>query len=190
LARSRLGAAAEIPIADADLAVIAAMLPSTQPRGLHKQLPGLTGGEGTPDASFGGYELVNGSLRPGDAKEHQWWASARTIRAGVPDGLRRRSQKSLGPKRGANDGTWSTAAGNEPIEALADASYSGEPDFARIENAVKAEFEPGFSTLRRATGHPAAPVMAESTVTIFKARLAAVRRSQVRTRSCGQPAMS
>jgi len=68
------------------------------------------------------------------------------------------------------------AARHALIEALADANYSGVPDFVRIENAVKAVFEPGFSTLRRAAGHPAAPVMAESIITIFKARLAAVTR--------------
>jgi hypothetical protein len=66
------------------------------------------------------------------------------------------------------------AARHELIEALASASYSGVPDFARIDNAVKAVFEPGFSTLRKAAGHPAAPVMTESIICIFKARLTAV----------------
>jgi ribosomal protection tetracycline resistance protein len=61
-ALTRLGAAAEVPIADSELAVITATVPSAQVRGLQEQLPGLTGGEGVLDASFGGYEPVHGSL--------------------------------------------------------------------------------------------------------------------------------
>ncbi len=61
-ALTQLGAAAEVPIADAELAVVTATLPSAQVRGLQEQLPGLTGGEGVLDASFGGYEPVHGSF--------------------------------------------------------------------------------------------------------------------------------
>ena len=61
-ALTQLGAAAEVPTADTELAVITATLPSAQVRGLQEQLPGLTGGEGVLDASFGGYEPVHGSF--------------------------------------------------------------------------------------------------------------------------------
>ena len=61
-ALARLGAATEMPQLDAELSVVTAMLPSAQVRGLQEQLPGLTGGEGVLDASFGGYEPVHGSF--------------------------------------------------------------------------------------------------------------------------------
>jgi ribosomal protection tetracycline resistance protein len=61
-ALARLGAAAEVPVVDAELAVITATLPSEQVRGLQVQLPGLTGGEGVLDAGFAGYEPVPGSF--------------------------------------------------------------------------------------------------------------------------------
>ena len=63
-ALTRLGAAAEVPMRDGELSVITATLPSAQVRSLQEQLPGLTGGEGVLDASFGGYEPVHGSLPP------------------------------------------------------------------------------------------------------------------------------
>ena len=61
-ALARLGAAAGMPLLDAELSVVAAMLPSAQVRSLQEQLPGLTGGEGVLDVSFGGYEPVHGSF--------------------------------------------------------------------------------------------------------------------------------
>ena len=57
---ARLGAGTEMPQLDAELAVVTVMLPSAQVRALQEQLPGLTGGEGVLDASFGGYEPVHG----------------------------------------------------------------------------------------------------------------------------------
>jgi ribosomal protection tetracycline resistance protein len=60
-ALARLGASTEAPLLDAELSVVAAMLPSAQVRGLQEQLPGLTGGEGVLDTSFGGYEPIRGS---------------------------------------------------------------------------------------------------------------------------------
>ena len=61
-ALARLGAATEMPLLDAELSVITATLPSAQVRSLQEQLPGLTGGEGVLDASFGGYEPMHGSF--------------------------------------------------------------------------------------------------------------------------------
>jgi ribosomal protection tetracycline resistance protein len=61
-ALARLGAATEMPLLDAEQSVVTAMLPSAQVRSLQEQLPGLTGGEGVLDASFGGYEPVHGSF--------------------------------------------------------------------------------------------------------------------------------
>ena len=61
-ALGRLGAATQAPRLDAELSVVTALLPSAQVRSLQEQLPGLTGGEGVLDTSFGGYEPVHGSL--------------------------------------------------------------------------------------------------------------------------------
>jgi ribosomal protection tetracycline resistance protein len=61
-ALTALGAAAAMPLLDAGLSVITALLPSAQVRSLQEQLPGLTGGEGVLDVSFGGYEPVHGSF--------------------------------------------------------------------------------------------------------------------------------
>jgi len=60
-ALARLGAATETPLLEAGRSVVTAMLPSAQVRSLQEQLPGLTGGEGVLDASFGGYEPVHGA---------------------------------------------------------------------------------------------------------------------------------
>jgi len=61
-ALARLGAATKMPQLDAEQAVVTALLPSAQVRGLQEQLPGLTGGEGVADVSFGGYQPVRGSF--------------------------------------------------------------------------------------------------------------------------------
>jgi ribosomal protection tetracycline resistance protein len=59
---ARLGAATGTPRTGAEVCVVTAMLPSAQVRGLQEQLPGLTGGEGVLDTSFGGYDPVRGSF--------------------------------------------------------------------------------------------------------------------------------
>ena len=61
-ALARLGAATQMPQLDAEQAVVTALLPSAQVRSLQEQLPGLTGGEGAADVSFGGYQPVRGSF--------------------------------------------------------------------------------------------------------------------------------
>jgi ribosomal protection tetracycline resistance protein len=61
-ALARLGAATPTPMLDGEVSVVTAMLPSAQVRSLQEQLPGLTGGEGVLDSSFGGYEPVHGRM--------------------------------------------------------------------------------------------------------------------------------
>jgi ribosomal protection tetracycline resistance protein len=61
-ALARLGADTEMPLSGAGLSAVTARLPSAQVRSLQEQLPGLTGGEGVLDASFGGYQPVHGSF--------------------------------------------------------------------------------------------------------------------------------
>jgi ribosomal protection tetracycline resistance protein len=61
-ALARLGAATPTPVLNGEVSVVTAMLPSAQVRSLQEQLPGLTGGEGVLDSSFGGYEPVHGRM--------------------------------------------------------------------------------------------------------------------------------
>ncbi len=61
-ALARLGAATEMPMLGEELSIVTAVLPSAQVRSLQEQLPGLTGGEGVLEASFGGYEPIHGSF--------------------------------------------------------------------------------------------------------------------------------
>jgi ribosomal protection tetracycline resistance protein len=61
-ALTRLGAATELPMVDAELAVVTAILPSSQVHRIQQQLPALTAGEGVLDSEFGGYEAVRGSV--------------------------------------------------------------------------------------------------------------------------------
>jgi hypothetical protein len=50
-----------------------------------------------------------------------------------------------------------------------------EPDFEQLERAVRDVFEPGHGQIRRAVGHPAAPMTTESMIALAKARATAVR---------------
>ncbi|HYK26975.1 MAG TPA: translation factor GTPase family protein [Streptosporangiaceae bacterium] len=59
-ALARLGAVTQMSQLETELSVVTAMLPSAHVRSLQEQLPGLTGGEGVIDASFGGYEPIHG----------------------------------------------------------------------------------------------------------------------------------
>src|SRR5258708_33475125 len=59
---ARLGADVETPLLYGDRSVVVTTLPSAQVRSLQEQLPGLSGGEGVLEASFGGYRPVHGSF--------------------------------------------------------------------------------------------------------------------------------
>jgi hypothetical protein len=65
-------------------------------------------------------------------------------------------------------------ARRELLDAVTEAAYTGRPDFERLERAISAVFEPGSTHIRRAIGHPWAPITTEAMITITKARLAAV----------------
>jgi ribosomal protection tetracycline resistance protein len=60
---ARLGGTAGTPVLRADLGpltAVPALLPAARAQDLHRQLPGLTSGEGVAEASFGGYRPVTG----------------------------------------------------------------------------------------------------------------------------------
>jgi ribosomal protection tetracycline resistance protein len=59
-ALARLGAVVEPPAPHGELSTIEALMPVTRADELHRQLAGLTGGEGVLESSFGGYQPVNG----------------------------------------------------------------------------------------------------------------------------------
>jgi hypothetical protein len=58
--------------------------------------------------------------------------------------------------------------------AVTDAAYTGEPDLDRLERAFRDVFEPENSTIRRAIGHPSAPLTIDAMIGLIKARIAAV----------------
>jgi ribosomal protection tetracycline resistance protein len=59
-ALSRLDATGVTPVARGDLSVVTTLVPTAQVHTLQQRLPGLTGGEGVLEASFGGYQAVRG----------------------------------------------------------------------------------------------------------------------------------
>jgi hypothetical protein len=65
-------------------------------------------------------------------------------------------------------------ARRELLEVLTEAAYTGRPDFPLLEHAISAVFDAGITHIRRAIGHPAAPVTTEALIGVIKARLAAV----------------
>jgi ribosomal protection tetracycline resistance protein len=56
----RLGAVVETPSPNGELSTIEASLPAARENELHRQLPGLTRGEGVLESTFGGYQPVSG----------------------------------------------------------------------------------------------------------------------------------
>jgi hypothetical protein len=68
----------------------------------------------------------------------------------------------------------STAARRELLRVVADVAYTGRADFDVLEHAVRDVFEPESIRVKRALGHPAAPITADSVIDLIRARLAAV----------------
>ncbi|HUY50976.1 MAG TPA: hypothetical protein VMV92_35605 [Streptosporangiaceae bacterium] len=66
------------------------------------------------------------------------------------------------------------AARRALLKILTDVGHTGQLDADRLEAAVFDVFEPGNLKIRRAVGHPAAPLMVESVIEVMKARLTAV----------------
>jgi ribosomal protection tetracycline resistance protein len=58
---ARSGAPIETLSTQRELSVVEAVLPAARAQALHRQLPGLTGGEGVLDSTFAGYRQVTGS---------------------------------------------------------------------------------------------------------------------------------
>jgi hypothetical protein len=65
------------------------------------------------------------------------------------------------------------AARRELRKVLTDIAYTGQLDADQLERAVFDVFEPGTHRIRRAIGHPQAPLMVDSVIEVTKARLAA-----------------
>jgi hypothetical protein len=68
------------------------------------------------------------------------------------------------------------AARRELLRVVTEAAYTARIDDDELARAIHGVFEPGSGHIPRAIGHPAAPLMAESMITVLTARLAAARR--------------
>jgi hypothetical protein len=69
-------------------------------------------------------------------------------------------------------------ARRELLAVVTDLAYTGHLDPELLERAVRAVFEPHTTRIRRAVGHPAAPLVAESMVAVIEARLTAIAHLQ------------
>ena len=58
---ARLGGAAAPPVLHGDIAMLETLLPAARAQDLQRLLPGLTGGEGVAETSFGGYRPLAAS---------------------------------------------------------------------------------------------------------------------------------
>jgi hypothetical protein len=65
-------------------------------------------------------------------------------------------------------------ARRELLDVVAQANWTGQPDFDRLEQAIRSVFEPEYKTFTRAIGHISAPVTTDAMIGVMKARLTAV----------------
>ncbi len=66
------------------------------------------------------------------------------------------------------------AARRALLKVLTDIGHTAQLDADRLEAAVFDVFEPGSRQIRRAVGHPSAPLMVDSVIEVMKARLTAI----------------
>jgi hypothetical protein len=95
---------------------------------------------------------------------------------GDPRASKQRAQESARAILGQIDSPEATnRARRELLDVLTQAGYTGRPDFERMERAIRNVFEPDYRQhIRKAIGHPSAPVMTDSMIRVMKARLTAV----------------
>lgn len=60
------------------------------------------------------------------------------------------------------------------LDTVSESAWTGRVDSDHLARVVRDVFEPGAGTIRKAVGHPAAPVMTDPFVEVVKARLAAI----------------
>lgn len=105
-------------------------------------------------------------------------SSAISARNYATDALRASKEKSREAARavlGQLDNPRATqAARRRLVDVLAEASYTGSPNFDAVEQAIRDVFEAGYQGLHRAIGHPSAPVTADGFIIIARARLTAI----------------
>jgi ribosomal protection tetracycline resistance protein len=94
---ARLGAVAQTPALQGELATIETVLPAARVQHLRRQLPAVTAGEGVLESAFGGYEPVSGApptrrrttANPLNRAEYMMHLAHRTTRtAGGPEAAR------------------------------------------------------------------------------------------------------
>lgn len=95
---------------------------------------------------------------------------------GDPRVSKQRAREAARAVLGQIDNPRATAhARRELVDAIAWANWTGKADFVRLEQAIKAVFDPRSTSIPRVIGHPEAPVMIASMIRLMKARLLAVR---------------
>jgi hypothetical protein len=75
-----------------------------------------------------------------------------------------------------DDALAAPAARRELLNVLTETGYTGRADFEQLETALRRVFEPGSQTIRKAVGHPEAPIMTDSFITALRARLTGASR--------------
>jgi hypothetical protein len=94
---------------------------------------------------------------------------------GNPRASERRARETAQTIVGQLDSPTATPAARRELRSvLTDIGYTGQLDEDRLERAVFDVFEPEVSQIRRAVGHPEAPLMVDSVIGAMKARLIAV----------------
>ena len=102
---------------------------------------------------------------------------AMTTWLGDPRSSRRQAWEYAGEVLRRLDNPRATPAARKTLrEFLADVAYTGRADLPRLERVVRDVFEPGAGQIRRAMGHPDAPFMAESIISLIQAHLAGIDR--------------
>jgi len=88
----------------------------------------------------------------------------------------RRARETAREVLGQLDNPQATAsARRELLRELTQVAYTARTNFDHLERAIRNVFEPSNKQLRRAVGHPAAPLSTDSIIDLIKARLMAVR---------------
>jgi len=65
-------------------------------------------------------------------------------------------------------------ARRELLEVVTEAAWTGRPDLEALERAITGVFDAGTTRIRRAIGHPSAPVTTEAMIGVIRARIEAV----------------
>ena len=93
---------------------------------------------------------------------------------GDPRLSRQKARDAAGALLGQLDNPRATpTARRELVKVVAEIAYSMHADYDQLDVAVRAVFEPDHRQIRRAVGHPAAPITTDAVTRLIRARLQA-----------------